>query len=139
MEFKVYFTREDKNGFYIGSLVNFDSEPIGLEGVDKIREFLGLNLDLERIEGRTKSFNIGTLRVHLTEKIARKSGLFRKENEVKVRIIGKFDRFCKKTVKFTKDKRTGEVYSAWFEWTLDENALLEAWQKAGFPTEWEVS
>ncbi len=139
MELKVYFVREDDKGFCIGSLVKFNSEPIGLDGVDEIRKFLGLDLDLERIEGRTKSFSVGTLRVHLTEKIARDSGLFKQQNEIKVVVKGKFDRFCKKTIKFSQDKNTGEIHSAWFEWTLDENAILEAWQKAGFPTEWEVS
>lgn len=133
MQFTVFFET--------GSSVTaafFGSQPIGINDVDIIREKLGISLPLDRIKPRNETLQSFDSIV-LSEETARESGLYKDKSHVGVRVPQKMlNQFCDKVAKCTTDEQTGEVLSAWIEYRIDKDAVIEAWRQSGFRTEWDI-
>lgn len=118
---------------------------VGLEGVDDVREKTGLPCSPDVVKDRSTFVRKRFCWVYLTEYGARETGLFNNRSGVKVKVPPL------SLNHFVKHKWSIETTNYWFPWKedrvthaelvyyLDEDAVYEAWEAAGFPTEWNPS
>jgi len=134
MRFEVEF--RSLNGY----AVEIHSAQIGLDGVKKIRDALGVELPLDRIQGVSVALKQDPF-IALKEETARDSGHFADINKINVAVKdGSLNRFAEPRVEVdaTKNTETGEILNAWIAYALNIKALLAAWRDAGFPLEWTL-
>ena len=127
MKFTVKFVSNCSAAIY------FTSTNLGLDDVDQIRKETGVDLTLDAIEGKMVPYKINPV-LHISEGIARSSGLFKKDSTVEVRVAEQsLNQFCKKTLVLDRNKETDAIKMASFEWELDEALLLSHWANDGYP------
>ena len=130
MNFSVLFAAES------GFPVNISRADIGIKGVDLIREILGFELPLDRMDEKVKGY-IGSVEIELGEEIARESGLFEDTNFIKVKVPEfSLNEFTFDKVEVDQDSKTGEVTRAYIRISLDIESILSAWKEACYPTDW---
>jgi len=123
--------------FNYGFAISLNQEEIGLEGVDKIREELKINLPLGKIQGEIDGIKSDVSFI-LSEEQARETGLFSCRNSLTVTTSnGKLNDFVEEIVTCGRDPSTDEIKWAKIERKVNEEKIWEAWKEAGFPTVWE--
>lgn len=134
MELRVKFMRNDGS-----KLVYIPTHQIGLKMVDKIREETGCNLPLERIDDIVDVAWNDTISIEVPEDMARRSGHFETSSRciVKITSLRALNGDYEMVPEIKKDDNTGEILSVKFKWELNEKFLLEQWEAAGFPLEWD--
>ena len=133
MKFNVIFNSRD-----LGA-VSIETSCIGTNGMDQIRWETGVfDLSIDRISHRCKGIFKYIYLIEINEEEARETGLCKETNEVFVLVPNWWlNEFCYKKTSCEKNEETGEITSAWLEWSLDENAVWERWKELGFPTQIE--
>lgn len=153
MEFYVNFTTGDKEEFLMSKM----GEP-GLDMLDFVRETWP---EIQSVE--SSRFNIGQTCpisghshvIEVSEDFARKTGLFAGRTQVSIYVPSdSFNRFLNWYKKETYGTRRTKapvrflglqlraaqvedyIYSVDVGTSVDNNEVLEAWAKAGFPKEW---
>lgn len=115
-----------------GYAVEKEYKRIGLKTVDKIREELGCNLPIERIEEKIDSHNLD-INVYLTEEQARKVGLFKDTNTITVKTPRGFFNDCVvEVIKPKIDINTNEIKEAYVYYQTDKEAIFSKWESLGF-------
>ena len=111
---------------------------IGLDAIDKIREGLDVpKLHPDKIH-YTIYFRYANPVIKISEETARESKHFKAVGKICVvtrpRLLNPF---VHEQIIADKDPETGEVMAARIEYAINEEEVINAWQKAGFPLEWE--
>ena len=135
MEFKVKFDGHE----CCEALWRSERRPLGLQGVNQIREEVGVaNLPLERINGYIRSTTGPEVTVSIDEPTARMlERYFTYTHRLTVYTPKEFlNRFIVTRVYTSRDSHTGEIFEAGLEDVLDTDALVRAWLDAGAPKEW---
>ena len=137
MKFEIRFEADRSLIAYYAIYIN--SADTGLNGVRKIRKELETDkLSSERIRDYKKGLETNP-QIKILESIAISSGRFDERNIVKVVVRHKaLNKFVYEVVECDKDEQTGEITHAWIERKLNEQAVLNAWEDAGYPLEWNV-
>ena len=119
-----------------GHAIEHPHNVIGTDGIDKIREDLEVALPLDRIRGYTNELRTD-VSFSVIERIARESGLFRNTDRIVVQVMPKqLNEFAHLETHCDRNGDTGEVTKAWLTWVVDESAILDAWTRDKFPTDW---
>lgn len=133
MEFKVRFSSPE------GNTVDMESEELGLQGLDAMRQNLGaldIKVSNEQIVGVVPELREGTIEGVLTENEARKTGYFKKTNTIYVEVPERaFNRYTYRGVGVEWDDGTGiECVNTTF--LVDTVKIVNAWRDAGYPLVW---
>jgi len=129
MEFKIKI--QCSTGNCLWAHVN----PIGLTGVDRIRQEVGAILPLDRIAPKCTSLVSSEVNIEIKEKVARDSNLFDFSNKIEIKVPEEFlNSFVIEVVKVDKNPETGEILHACIETVLDTQAVIKWWEAEGFPT-----
>jgi hypothetical protein len=130
MELKVKF--KSKNG----RAIDLPSRNVGLDAVNEARYEAGLNLPLDIIY----DYVMGAWKnpeITIEEELAVTSGHFGETSRRDVIVEeGFLNKFVNIRNTLLKDRKTGTVKKVSFYYKVDETAVLEAWEEAGFPLEW---
>lgn len=137
METKKYrlFTVVFMSGSSIaGSAIEMEKEPIGLKALDEFREvFSDKVILIENLPEFGERF-WNYLEAPIVEQLARESGQFQNAREIKVRVkSGGLNQYCHRT---PARKPDGSYH---YPVICRTEQVLDAWEKAGFPTIWEES
>jgi hypothetical protein len=118
--------------------VEVRSKPIGLDGLDRIRETMGVpKLRADLVKGDTNSLYLGRVPVELTERQARRCGHLAQRNKVVVTVPNHaLDPFVETRVEYDQDPETGEIKSARLEASVNTDAVVCDWLIEGAPLEW---
>ena len=131
MEFKVHFRSR-----WGVRAIDLPPKELGLKAVDEARRETGFRLPLDIIRGHVKG-TWENSEVIIGEKLARQSGHFGEISLREVVVPEKFlNEFVKIEHRLTQDRETGAVEEVSFRYSIDETAVLEAWENAGFPLQW---
>lgn len=121
-----------------GYPVSYDSRDIGLNGVDRIREYAGHKIPLDVIHGGVMALRAYP-RIKVSEEVARKSGHFWDRNTVCVTVpAGGLNRFVR-LIPHVERADSGEVLHAELHAKIDNEAVVRAWEEAGFPLQWDLT
>ena len=126
MQFEVNFTHED------GPLYYKDSSRIGLHGLAKIKDVYP-EATTEDVRPYIHEFVRQRLQVTIPEPTAFASQQFRDDCEIAVAVTGEeypLNIFLHLVV---------DQSSPRMRWSLDEDALIQAWMRAGAPLEWNAN
>jgi len=97
------------------------------------------DLPLDSIKGWAIGLTLPCVPVILEEDYAAKAEVFNDTDRISVTVpesgLRKF--FYLKAF-LQHNSLNGKIVSACAEWVLNEDALLDAWEKAGFPMEWNT-
>jgi hypothetical protein len=133
MEFKVRFITapESRNPIYL------PAKYLGLEDVDALREFLGVQLAIERITSWVDALS-SSVSFKLTEEQARESGYYKMSCEtLEVMVEGEsLNRYVTISPETDQDSQTGEYIKAGMKRQVDTLAVFNAWKAAGYPLTW---
>lgn len=134
--FRVNFTNNERGE----NVIEAGSDGIGLVGLDKIRKETGVSdLKTGSIKHFYNSIYEGEITVPLSEQKARKANdLFDHQNSVRVLVSSRLDNFIREKVTWETNDQTGEVFNAQLVRSVDEDAIYEAWEAAGFPLVWSL-
>ena len=135
MVFTLSFKRKDESGYPL----YVPSHDIGATGVTRIREELGCNVPIDRINPEVRFFS-SYGRIEVPEDYAFKAGgRFAFKNSVQVKVPeGMMNQFTGERVCATRHVDTGEVLESWIETYIREDAVLAAWEMSGYPTDWSL-
>ena len=135
MNFRIEFIA--KNPYYS---VRLPDVPVGISLVDIVREKLDVpKLKLALIPFSTNAIYYSPC-FSISEKIARKSGLFLEHNFRSVEVpAGFLNRFLSLKVSAERDDETEEIKNIEIKYKLDEQAVLEFWETSKFKTFFEKS
>lgn len=132
MEFTIKFKGKNWN-----DSISMEKRSIGILHLDRARKELNLFLPAERLEDRIEHF-YACPKMQLPEKLARKTSLYDETTHVEVYTEkAGLNRFAKEVLRTETSKETGEVVKAWYEYEIDKAAILEEWEKLGFPEVWK--
>lgn len=117
--------------------ISTPEQNLGLDFVDQVRRETGINLSSDRVRHSAGGWFDNPV-IQVSEAVARKTGLFGKQNQVNVHVDrGQLNKYCVLTVELNKDNETGEIKEAWGKYILNENDVLRDWAEIGFPLEWQ--
>jgi len=132
MELEVRFRGSD------GYALEMPLRGVGLNLVDKFREKENNMLELKRFSGFIEEIR-KDVKISIDEQLARESNLFGEVNHVTVTVRdGLLNSYINIGWDTERNETTGEIKFVKFKYILDEDAVLQAWKEAGFPTEWEI-
>ena len=107
----------------------------GTKHLDEARELAGCDLPLDRIDDIICAIQIARPRIEICEEIARKSGRFKECGLVFVRTESLTNYLVPEYI-IDNDPNTAEVKHVTIKRKLDEQAVIRAWEAAGFPLDW---
>lgn len=115
-----------------------DSKHGGLDLLDKARQDTGLaSLSPHRVSNSVPSVAQDPI-LDISEEAARASGRFSEKSEVWVRVQkGWLNQFSQIFTVTDRSPESGEIILAKFEHRLDNDAVIGAWEEAGYPSPWE--
>jgi hypothetical protein len=122
-------------GYQLGTLPSLSHE-VGLDAVDRIREYLNLpSLSLDLIEDTYKGRRSSQLIV--PEAIARESGLFKNCHEITVYTPNNdLEQFSIEKFEVERNESTGEILKVKPYYITDNNGYIEFWKNNSFFTKW---
>jgi len=111
---------------------------IGLDLIKMIREKANCpRLDLNVIQGWINPELSHSLQITISEETACSSGLFAETNEVEILVPESgLKNFYFIETEIRRHDINDIITAASVKWVLNEKSLLEEWEKAGFPLEW---
>lgn len=120
-----------------GSAIDINNERIGTNWIDRIRAAAGTrNLEVDKIPYQTEELHKSVL-IEIQEVVARKSGKYLENYNIIVSVPqGFINQFCHCRIKANRDAETGTITGVKVYPGLDQDAVLEAWTTAGYPTRW---
>ena len=135
MEFEVKFYCSERY------LVQKPSVYVGTNKVKEVRELLGVNVPIELFKGYVSSLHINTETTKVSESLAFESGVFGHSCAIEVDVTtpNGFVQFTEITTHIKRDSQTDAILEISFKYELNKLKVLEAWEAAGFPTEWDLS
>ena len=135
MEFSVKFYCSE------GYLVEKPSRCIGTDKLTEVRNILGVNVPIELVSDCICSTHINPETIKVSESLAFESGVFGHSCviEVDVTTPNGFVQFTEIITQVKRDPETDAILEVSFKHELNKLKVLEAWEAAGFPTEWDLS
>ncbi len=110
-------------------------DAVGVEGVDFIRKFLGMELPLDKIYPCYVCDHLDRVSGEISEENARKSERFWNHNKIEVIVTGSDSRlndFIDKSVSVERNACTNEIKSAKIVFAVNFDKLVESWKGTGF-------
>jgi len=125
-----------------GGLINLPSRTIGLTQVDMVREKEQLpNLPLDVFSSEVYSKRELYALVEIDEETARRAAkagcLFLEQDRERVVVSGSFNNYCNLDYEAFRAV-DGKIHRVCFSYQLNKKKLIENWENAGFPKEWEL-
>jgi len=113
-----------------------DRVAIGLDKVDEIRKITllpNLSLDVFAFYSNSTRKNFS---FQINENTARTSRHFKNRNRLQIEVPDGFlNSFVVLSPEITQND-DGKIEKVDFKWEIDKEAVLEAWEEAGFPLKW---
>jgi len=132
MNFSVKFEGTDKR-----EISGTSFRKIGLNWVQAIREKANCRLDTSLIQGWIDPETTHSVKIAISEETAVFLGLFEETHEVEILVPENgLKQFFFIQTNIQRNTINGKILSASLKWVLDEKSLLEEWEKAGFPINW---
>ena len=131
MEFKVNFYTDGSQ--YVAEIYE---RPIGFAHLMTAREIAGCNFSASKMQDFIRQFKTDP-NIDIEESIAKRSGLFLETWNIRVYCErGVFNEFVEEFGIIERENE-GAVISAKFEYRLNSDKVLQAWEAKGFPTHWK--
>jgi len=118
--------------------ISVQPRDLGLNALDKARRATGVpQLPAERVNDMVPHRLLDP-RIEVGEGLARRSGHFCDSWLVKVVVPARgLNRFVHMKPVVFRDETTGEITKVGWEWNFQPQDIIEAWEEAGFPLEWD--
>lgn len=119
--------------------VGMKDATLGMDDLDRIRSELEIpNLDPERVSKDVYRLYTSP-GIKLPEHIARHSGHFKEGCSATAKVrTNALNQFVSTQIEAKRDLSSGAVENVKLMYVLDEEAVIDAWQDAGFPLEWDL-
>lgn len=135
MEFKVTFTNPTNY------LVDIEPSHVGTDKLIEVRNVLGVNIPSERVNSLVYHTYKREYDFTVSESLAFESERFKSScfSRVEVKGIDAFMPFIELKTSVQRDENTDEILTVSFYHELNKLKVLEAWEVAGFPIDWDLS
>ena len=137
MKFMVEFT---SNCTAADEAVDQGYARLGLDALDAARKETGVAQLSQYIVDDFVHAKGFSPEITICEYLADKAGCFRKTCRVVVVVPERaLNKFTEEKIKIHRNSKTGEIENVQFSYVLNEDNLLTAWAKAGYPLKWDVA
>ena len=118
-----------------------ESSYIGTDKLTEARKQLGVNVPIEIVKSPIEHYYSKAEEIQVSEVLAFKSEAFSSKCYIRVEVKGDkpFNPFIDLVTVVERDKSTDAILNVSFKYELNEDKVLEAWEAAGFPAEWDLS